>query len=113
MKGDQIPNTINTNNKGKETHSKLGGEQVKEYSDQLDVVKSAGPNELKELGEAISELLAINFESSWRMGEVPEDWQWKNIVPSFNKGNKEDLRNCQPVSLEKYRNKLNNQLVST
>lgn len=60
--------------------------QVKEYSD-----KSGGPDEihfgvLQELAEMISELLEIFFESSWRMGEVPEGGRKANTVPIFKKG---------------------------
>lgn len=67
------------------------GVQVKEYSDKLDIFKSAGPDEihlgvLQELAEMISELLAIISESSWRMGEVPEDGRKANTVPIFKKG---------------------------
>lgn len=67
------------------------GAQVKEYSDKLDIFKSAGPDEihpgvLQELAEVISELLAIISESSWRMGEVPEEARKANTVPIFKKG---------------------------
>lgn len=34
----------------------------------------------------ISELLAIISESSWRMGEVPEDGRKANTVSIFEKG---------------------------
>lgn len=65
--------------------------EVKEYSDKLDICKSAGPRGihpgvLQVLAEVISELLAIISESLWRMSEVTADGRKANTEPVFEKG---------------------------
>ncbi|CAM4549153.1 unnamed protein product [Lepidochelys olivacea] len=57
------------------------------------------PRVLKELADVIAEPLAIIFENSWRLGEIPDDWKKANVVPIFRKGKKEDPGNYRPVSL--------------
>lgn len=87
-----------------EMQFQMGKEVVKEYLAALNEFKSLGPDELhprvlKELAETISEPLAIIFERSWRIGEVPADWRRANVVPIFKKGKKDDPNNYRPVSL--------------
>ena len=55
-------------------------EMVKEHLIFLNEFKSPGPDELhprviKELAEELSEPLSIIFAESWKMGEVPDDFQ--------------------------------------
>lgn len=92
------------------------GAEVKEYSDKLDICKSAGPREihpgvLQVLAEVISELLAIISESSWRMSEVPADGRKANTEPVFEKGKWEDLGNHRPVSLALILRKMQEQII--
>ncbi|CAM4508367.1 unnamed protein product [Lepidochelys kempii] len=91
-------------------------EVVRDYLEKLDVHKSMGPDELhprvlKELAAVIAEPLAIIFENSWRMGEVPDDWKKANVVPIFKKGKKEDPGNYRPVSLTSVPRKIMEQVL--
>ncbi|CAM4652532.1 unnamed protein product [Caretta caretta] len=91
-------------------------EVVRDYLEKLDVHKSMGPDELhprmlKELAAVIAEQLAIIFENSWRMGEVPDDWKKANVVPIFKKGKKEDPGNYRPVSLTSVPGKIMEQVL--
>ncbi|CAM5122712.1 unnamed protein product [Eretmochelys imbricata] len=91
-------------------------EVVRDYLEKLDVHKSMVPDELhprvlKELAAVIAEPLAIIFENSWRMGEVPDDWKKANVVPIFKKGKKEDPGNYRPVSLTSVPRKIMEQVL--
>jgi len=71
---------------------------VRDRLSDVDVHKSMGldgthPQVLRELADVIAEPLSINFERSWRTGEVPEDWRKANVTPIFKKGKKEDPGN--------------------
>ncbi|KAF7235049.1 C-type lectin domain family 2 member D [Varanus komodoensis] len=66
--------------------------------------KGAGPERLEQPGGSrqagvLSHPLASIVETSWRMGEVPEDWRVASVVPIFKKGSRKDMGNYKPVSL--------------
>ncbi|CAM4525312.1 unnamed protein product [Lepidochelys kempii] len=91
-------------------------EVVRDYLEKLDEHKSMGPDELhlrvlKELGDVIAEPLAIIFENSWRLGEVPDNRKKANVVPIFKKGKKEDPGNHRPVSLTSVPGKIMEQVL--
>uniref|UniRef100_A0A8D2LZX1 Reverse transcriptase domain-containing protein n=1 Tax=Varanus komodoensis TaxID=61221 RepID=A0A8D2LZX1_VARKO len=70
----------------------------------LDITKAPGPDGLhprvlRELAGVLSHPLASIFETSWRTGEVPEDWRVASVVPIFKKGSRKDVENYRPVSL--------------
>ncbi|KGL74990.1 hypothetical protein N309_02432, partial [Tinamus guttatus] len=78
---------------------------VRDHLRNLDTHKSMGPDGmhprvLSELADVIPKLLSIIFKSSWRMGEVPEDWKKANVTPVFKKGKEEDPGNYRPISLK-------------
>ena len=58
-----------------------------------------------------AELLSIIFESSWQMGNVPEDWRIASVTSVIKKGKKEDPGNYRPVSLNSIPGKVMKQLA--
>ncbi|PKU40746.1 rna-directed dna polymerase from mobile element jockey-like [Limosa lapponica baueri] len=86
----------------KEAFPLVEEDQVKEQISELDTHKSMGPDGmyLRVLREHSSlKAIYIIFESSWRTGEVPEDWRKANVIPVFKKDKKEGLGDYRLVSL--------------
>ncbi|GAB0208703.1 mitochondrial enolase superfamily member 1 [Grus japonensis] len=69
------------------------------------------PRVVRELADVIARPPSIIFESSWRTGEVPEDWRKANVTLVFKKGRKEDPGNYRPVSLTSIPGKVMEQLI--
>lgn len=65
---------------------------------------SAGPDGfpalfLKNLAPVLGPPLAIIFEVSFRLGELPDQWRSANVIPIFKKGCASDVSNYRPISL--------------
>ncbi|PKU29216.1 rna-directed dna polymerase from mobile element jockey- hypothetical protein [Limosa lapponica baueri] len=43
---------------------------------------------MRKLADVVARLLSINFERSWRLGEISQDWRKGNVTPIFEKGKK-------------------------
>jgi len=66
------------------------------------------PRVLRELADVIAEPLSVIFESSWRTGEVPEDWRKASVTPVFKK---EDPGSYRLVRLTSIPGKVMEQLI--
>ena len=72
--------------------------------DKINVNKAPGPDKispriLKETKHQISKTLAVLFNKSLALGEVPSDWKRANVTPIFKKGDKSQPGNYRPISL--------------
>ena len=54
---------------------------------------------LKECRIIIAPILAIIFEKSLTSDSIPSDWKHANACPVYNKGDKHEPKNYQPISL--------------
>ncbi|KAK4814694.1 LOW QUALITY PROTEIN: hypothetical protein QYF61_025520 [Mycteria americana] len=82
----------------------------------LDTHKSMGPGRihprvLRELVEVLTKLPSILYQQSWLTGEVPVDWRLASVMPTYKKGQKEDLGNDRPVSLTSVPRKVMEQII--
>ena len=72
--------------------------------DRLNIYKAPGPDELnarvlKECSNEISPILALIFNESLALGDVPYELRQANVSPVFKKGEKYDAANYRLVSL--------------
>jgi len=70
----------------------------------VNISKSPGPNGilprvLFELWYELLEQLNIVFESSCKLGKLPDEWKLGNVTAVEKKGNKGDPSNYRPISL--------------
>ncbi|KAK4814697.1 LOW QUALITY PROTEIN: hypothetical protein QYF61_025523 [Mycteria americana] len=91
-------------------------EMVSDLLHHLDTHKSMGPGKihprvLRELVEVLTKLLSILYQQSWLTGEVPVDWRLASVMPTYKKGQKEDLGNDRPVSLTSVPRKVMEQII--
>ncbi|ELT88795.1 hypothetical protein CAPTEDRAFT_102589, partial [Capitella teleta] len=54
---------------------------------------------LKNCSQQIVEPLARTFSNSIRLGKVPAQWKYVNVVPIFKKGEQSEVENYRPISL--------------
>ena len=54
---------------------------------------------LKIYGDAISKSLELIFKQALITGTYSSDWKKGNIVTVHKKGDKQNIKNCRPVSL--------------
>lgn len=78
-------------------------DQVKEHLNKLEIHKPIGayrlhPGLLKDLVDDIVLWLSIICESSWRLGDVTQEWKRANVTFIFKKVNKH-LGNYKPIRL--------------
>jgi len=44
------------------------------------------PRVLRELVEELAKPLSIIYQQSWLTGEVPDDWRFASVTPTYKKG---------------------------
>ena len=74
------------------------------------IIKNLDPNKahghdmisirmIKLCGISICKPLEIIFQNCLRSGKFPSEWKKPNVVPTFEKGDKQCIKNYRPVSL--------------
>lgn len=53
---------------------------------------------LKELDNVTVRPLSITYGESWRLRDIPEDWEKANVTPNYKIDSKEELGNYRPIS---------------
>ena len=54
----------------------------------------------------IAKSLSTVCQHPWSTGDGPEDWRLADATPIYKKGCREDLRNCRPISLTWFQERL-------
>ena len=70
----------------------------------IDPSKAAGPDAIKpvvlrSLKDQVAPILQIIFQQSLITSQIPSDWKKTIVTPRFQKGDKCDLANYQPITL--------------
>lgn len=53
----------------------------------------------REAADIIARPFSIIFEKSWRLEDIPEEWEKANVNPVYKKGLKKGAGNCRPIDL--------------
>ena len=82
----------------------ITGEEVRKKLLKLKIDKSPGPDAihprlLKELAEEVSPALACIYNTSLKIGSLPDDWKTAQVKAIYKKGAKKEPKNYRPVSL--------------
>ena len=77
---------------------------ILEKLNKLNISKSPGPDGIHprvlfELRYELLEPLNILFESSYKLGKLPDEWKLGHVTAVYKKGNKGDPSNYRPISL--------------
>ncbi len=77
---------------------------VNKLLNNIKVHKATGPDDiparlLKECAPAITPVLTLIFQISFKQGRIPKDWKHANVTPLFKKGDRANPANYRPVSL--------------
>ena len=94
----------------------FGREEIENEVKKLKSGKSAGPDNihprvLKETISVISAPLALIFNKSMQVGQLPDAWKAATVVPIYKKGPKGDPGNYRPISLTSVCCKLMERLI--
>ena len=94
----------------------INEQEIKDIIDTLDTNKAPGPDlisnkMIKNVSGAIVIPLCIIFNRSLFEGIFPDIWEWSNLVPLFEKGEKTMPSNYRPVVLLSYFGKVLERII--
>ena len=90
--------------------------QVGKLLRELNANKSCGPDDihpriLKHCSYSLASPLCTLFNTSFKCGEIPDDWKTANVIPLYKKGAKDKVANYRPVSLTSIASKICEKIV--